>query len=141
MGFKAVDLAPLGANGPTAVTPTFKDVICKAFSVARTDTVASIKAVIPGDATIINVMIYGTASNAGTTATLSVGTTSTATEIVNAQDVKTAGGLIRPTSNVGGLFAVENIPISTDIQLYAKYAETGAASSAGAWTVLIEYVR
>jgi hypothetical protein len=141
MGFKTVDYAPLGAYGPTAVTPSFKDVICKAFTVARTDTVASVKCVLPADATMINVIIFGTASNASITATLSVGTTVAATEIVNAQDVKTAGGLIRPTSNVGGLFAVDGLPLGADIQLYAKYAETGTASSAGAWTVLIEYVR
>jgi hypothetical protein len=143
MGLKILDVAPVASYGPTAVTPYAKDVVLKAFRVSRTDTTASVKCVLPADATIVDVVIYGAASDAGTTATISVGTTSTANELVNAQDVKTAGGLIRPTSTVGAAFAaLENTPLGTDISLYAKYAESGTASSAGGpYTVIVSYVR
>ena len=144
MGFKAIDLAPIASYGPTAVTPSSKDVVVKAFQVARTDTTAVVKCVLPADATIIDIWFVGTASNAATTATISLGSTSTATEFVNGQDVKTAGGSIRPstTYQAANLPNLENIPLGTDISIYAKYAETGGAStSGGPWTAFIEYVR
>lgn len=143
MGFKAVDFTTLGP-APTANTPVNKDVTAKAFQIARTDTTASVKLVLPADATIVDILIYGAASNAGTTATVSIGTTSTSTEWVSGQDVKTAGGLIRPTSTVSAtnLPNLEVSPNLTDISVYAKYAETGAASSAGGpYTVILFYVR
>lgn len=144
MGFKAVDLAPLGAYGPSAITPSSKDVVVKAFRVARTDTTAAVKAVLPADATIIDIWLVGAASDAATTATVSIGSTSTSTEFVNGQDVKTAGGSIRPSTayQAANLPNLENIPLSGDISVYAKYAETGTASTTGGpWTVFIEYVR
>lgn len=143
MGFKAIDLTPIASVGPTAVSPAGKDLQCKAFRVARTDTTAAVKAVLPGDSTIVDINILGVASDAATTAVVSVGSTSTATEYVNAQDVKTAGGLIRPTSTIGSAIPnLENIPVSTDLPIYAKYAETGTASTVGGpYTVIVYYVR
>lgn len=143
MGFKAIDLTPLASYGPTATTPSNKDVVVKAFLVSRTDTTAVVKAVLPGDATILDIKIVGVASNAATTATLSIGSTSTSTEYVNAQDVKTSGGMIRPTTTFStNLPNLENTPVTTDLPIYAKYAETGTASTAGGpYTVIVEYVR
>jgi hypothetical protein len=80
MGFLATDLSPLGQ--PSPLVPTSKDVVVKAFQVARTDTTAALKALLPADASIINIDIFGTASDAGTTATLSIGTSATSTELV-----------------------------------------------------------
>lgn len=143
MGFKAIDITPIASYGPTAVSPSSKDVVVKAFQVSRTDTTASVKAVLPGDATILDIRIAGVASNAATTATVSIGSTSTSTEYVNAQDVKTAGGMIRPTTTFStNLPNLESTSPAADLPIYAKYAETGAASSAGGpYTVIIEYVR
>lgn len=140
MGFKTADVTN---TNPTSTTPVSKDVSAKAFQVARTDTTASVKCMLPADSSIINVYMVGVASNAATTATVSVGTTSTATEIINAQDVKTAGGMIRPTTTFSTSYPnLENIPLGGDIAIYAKYAETGTASSAGGpYTVVVEYVR
>ena len=140
MGFLAQDVVPFQV---TAITPVNKDVVVKAFQVLRTDTVASVKMVLPADASILDVVIYGAASNAATTATLSVGTTVAATEIVNGQDVKTAGGQIRPTSSFSPNFPNrEPRPLTGDINVWAKYAETGAASSSGGpYTVVVYYVR
>lgn len=143
MGIKAIDLAPIASYGPTAVTPTGKDIQVKAFRVARTDTTAAVKAVLPGDASIIDIHIAGVASDAATTAVVSVGSTSTSTEYINAQDVKTAGGMIRPTATFStNLPNLENPPITTDLPIYAKYAETGVASTVGGpYTVVVYYVR
>lgn len=143
MGFKAIDLTPIAVYGPTAVTPYGKDLLVKAFLVSRTDTTATIKAVLPGDSTIIDIRMVGIASNAVTTATVNVGSTVAAIEYVNAQDVKTAGGMIRPTTAYStNLPNLENTPITTDLPIYAKYAETGGASTLGGpYTVFVQYVR
>jgi hypothetical protein len=132
MGLKATDIVPLGANGPTAQTPAAKCVLMKVFQILRTDTTATIKMVLAGAATVVDIQIVGVASNAGTTATVSIGTTATANEWINAQDVKGSGGKIRPSASFGpGLPNFENVPITGDIQVYAKYAETGGASTLG----------
>lgn len=143
MGFKTVDYVPNASYGPTATTPVAKDLMCKAFAVNRTDTVTSVKCVLPGDSTIVGISLYSTAvSNAGTTATISVGAPGTPTYFVNAADVKTAAGRIALTSNLTNIFAVENIPITGDILITATYTESGTTSTAGGpYIVLVEYVR
>jgi hypothetical protein len=143
MGFLATDFVPIGTNGPTTTVPVNKDLVVKAFVVNRTDTSATLKAVLPADASIVDVDLFGAASNAGTTATVSIGTSTTANEIINAQDVKTAGGRIRPTTSWSTNYPnTQPVPLSGDIQIFAKYAETGTAStSGGPYTVLVYYVR
>lgn len=141
MGYKLVDLNPFLIS---PITPTLKDVQQRAFRIARTDTTASVKAELPADVTITDIKIIGVASDAATTATLSIGTSATATEYINGQDVKTAGGMIRPTTTFSAvnLPNLENVPLGTDIQIYAKYAETGTPSTTGGpWTVIVEFVR
>lgn len=142
MGIRAIDLNP--PNGPTSLTPPGMDVRVTVFTVARTDTVASVKAVLPFNSTVVDIKILGVASNAGTSATISVGTSATATEWINAQDVKTAGGMILPTTAVSttNLPNLVQVPPTGDINVYAKYAESGTASGAGGpYTVFIYYVQ
>jgi hypothetical protein len=141
MGFKSTDFTVLGANGPTVLTPKAKDVQVKAFAVARTDTAAAIKAWLPADASIIDIHIAGTASDAATTATISLGSTSSSNEYVNGQDVKGAGTFIRATIVGTAIPNTEPIPNTGDLPIYAKYAETGTASTVGAWKVLVYYIR
>lgn len=143
MGFTASDITTPLSSGPTPNIPVGKDVFVKAFAVARTDTTGTLKAVLPADATILDFWITGVASNAGTTATLSFGSTTTATEWVSATDVKTAGGMVRPSTTYvnTALPNLTPVPLVGDVKIFAKYAETGGASSAGAWTVLVLYVR
>lgn len=143
MGFKPIDIVPIASNGPTPISPVPKDVQCKAFQVLRTDTTATTKMMLPGDSTIIDIHIAGVASDAATTAVVSIGSSVTATEYINAQDVKTAGGMIRPTSTFStNLPNLENVPITKDILIWAKYAETGTASTVGGpYTVFVYHVR
>lgn len=143
MGFKAIDLSPIAAYGPTAVTPPNKDVIVKAFVVNRTDTVSTVKCVLPADSTIIALRVYSTAaSNAGTSAVINVGTPTSATYFLNGADVKTAAGQLAVGSVTSNLFNLDNYPLGADIQITGQYVEAGTASSAGGpYYVTVEYVR
>lgn len=117
-----------------------KDVQTKTFAVTRTMTGGTDVAFgLPKGARIKFFVLSGTASDAGTTATLSVGTTSgTPVEYVNALDVKTAGtgsgvGVLRGvTAAVGG-------KLTADTYVYVKYAETGGASTVGSWQLDVFY--
>lgn len=142
MGFKAIDITPISSLGPTATTPCNKDVIVKVFAVSRTDTAATVKCVLPSDSTIIDMRIFSpTASDAATTAVVSVGIPGANTTYLNTVDVKTAAGMIRPTSKLANMMTLENPP-AVDIQLNAIYAETGTASTTGGpFYVIVEYVR
>lgn len=143
MGFKPVDLTPLGANGPTVLTPTGKYVETKLIQVLRTDTTQTVRAVLPADSTIISMSLFVTAvSNAGTTATVSVGNGTTGNFYINAADVKSAAGRVGLTTNLTNMFNLENLPLGADLPISVTYAETGGASSSGGpFYILIEYVR
>lgn len=142
MGFKAIDITPIASSGPTATTPCNKDVVVKVFAVSRTDTTATVKCVLPGDATIIDMRIFNpTASDAATTAVVSVGIPGANTQFLNTVDVKTAAGMIRPTAKLVGVMNLDNPPAS-DLVINAIYAETGTASTVGGpFYVIVEYVR
>jgi hypothetical protein len=101
----------------------------KIGSVARTDTSAKNLFVLPIGAVPVAVyMFWGTASNAGTTATVSVGITGTNTYFINGQDVKGTSGQVR-TAAATNLFAAQSTSATT--QVVGIYAETGTASSTG----------
>ena len=126
----------MAANSFPTGTPVPKQVRMKTATVARTDTTAKQLFTLPKTARLVDVQLYATvASNAVTTATVGVGSTTGATEFVNNADVKTAAGLIRPTTLMGGLYATA----TSDVAVYGKYAETGGASNNGAWKVTLFY--
>jgi hypothetical protein len=124
--------------------PTSKDVVVKAFTVLRTDTTSTVKAVLPADASVLNIiMAGGTASNAGTTATVTVvisdnsGAISTGTAV----DVKTAGATTQIVQ-MPNLPNIQPMPLTGDLRISATYAESGTASSAGGpYTFFVTYVR
>ena len=157
MGLKAIDLTTQTysfssyagtqtGGGPTVNQPPAKDVVIKAFQVATTLTTAAQKLTLPWNASVININMVGVASDATTAATMSIGTTSTATEWINAQDIKTAGGFIQP----GTTFSAANLPnlenpgtalnTYTDIPVYAKVATTAGSTVGGPFTVFVYYV-
>lgn len=114
----------------------------KVIKVVRTDTTAFVGAHLPKDSTLVGAyVIGGAASDAGTTATIGVGSTSSANEFISGYDVKTAatGAGYSPVGGaaVGTAFMSK---LTADTPLYAKYTESGTASSAGGpWYVKIEY--
>lgn len=123
--------------------PKVRTILSKVVKIVRTDTTAFIGAVLPKDAVITGMFVTGhAASDAGTTANINVGSTSTATEYLSAYDVKTAatgeGFSAVGAAAVGSAFMT---PLTGDVQVYAKYAETGGASTTGGpWFVQIDYV-
>lgn len=122
-----------------------KDLLVRYAGVTRSMVAGTAIMKLPKGARVIALILNGTASNAGTTATLSIGTTTTATEWVNAADVKTAATgsgtvVLNGVAGAlgGGTFQSSAGPTATsDIIVYAKYAETGGASSAGGWQLAV----
>lgn len=120
-----------------------RDVQCKSRPVTRSMLSGTAVARLPQGSRIVALVLSGTASTAGTTATVSVGTTAAnANEYVNAYDVKTAANGNGPSllpcvaGSVGQSAVGAN---GTEQIIYVKYAETGTASGAGAWTLHIIY--
>lgn len=125
--------------GPLAGAVNKQDIIALTNTVARTDTTAKVLGTLPAGANVVGLYVSSpTASNAGTTATLSVGIAGTAGKFVNALDVKgaTGAGQVFPTPTAS--FGAQGIGPAQTIQ--GIYAETGGASSAGGpWTVVLLY--
>ena len=122
-----------------------RDVVSKFFKVARTDTTATIRGMIPKDSFIVGAWVVSVgaaaASDAATTATVSCGTTSSANELINALDVKTAATAtgFQPAAAKGAGLATQ---FTADKQIYVKYAETGTASTTGGpWVIRLDYVQ
>ena len=114
-------------NGP-------RDVESKARAVTRTMTAATPLLKIPAGSRILGFLLTGTGALTPTTATLSVGSTAAATEFVNAFSVLTTAG--DGSQWLKGVAGVGQSPLLVDTTIYAKYAETGTPSTAGAWTLV-----
>lgn len=125
------------------LTPKARDTLTKFGSIARTDTTAKELFGLPKYAIIAGMYVIGAAaSDAGTSAAISVGTTTSSTnELMASYDVKTAatgeGYNVAGGAAVGSAFAT---PQTVDISVYGKYAEVGtAATTGGPWVVKVEY--
>lgn len=122
--------------------PKTRDGQFKVIKVVRTDTTAFMGAVLPKDAVIVGMyVIGGAASDAGTTAVIGCGSTTSANEFLASYDVKTAatgeGYSAVGGAAVGTAFMTK---LTADTPVYAKYTESGTASSAGGpWFIKIEY--
>jgi hypothetical protein len=124
----------------TLSVPFAKQVQVKSFAVTRSMTAGTDKAfMLPRGSRILGYILSGTASDAGTSATLSVGTTSgTPVEHVNALDVKTAA----TGSGVGvlrGVTGAHQAKLTTDTMIFVKVTEVGTASTVGSWTLTVVY--
>jgi len=130
---------------PTVVaqdgTFTRRSLVAFVGSIARTDTAAKTLFTLPAGCIPLTIAYSATApSNAGTTATISVGISGgSGTAFLNAVDVKTAGtggGSQNPAASASTQFGV---PLAADTIVTGIYAETGGASNAGGpWVVVIE---
>ena len=113
-------------------------------SVARSDTTAKeLFRLSAGDIPIgLKVQPQGAASNAGTSARVSVGSTSNVAYFLAGFDVKgtslTGGGLQSIPSSAANLY----VPLAFDTIVEATYAEAGTASTAGGpWIVEFTVLR
>lgn len=143
MGIKATDLNILSATGPTPTIPGNKDRRAQFFQVSRTTPASTKVAVLPADASITTILMFGSVnSNAGTTATITItisdntGTISTGTVNVLTNGATTAAVQMTNLPNL------ESLPLVGDKIITVTYAETGTAStSGGPWTFEINFVR
>ena len=120
-----------------ATTPPGNTILVKAANITRSMTTATEVLTIPKGHTIIGMTLVGTASDAATSATLSLGTAASGTAYVTTRDVKTVGtgtGLMPLT-----LAADHSAALTLDTKVMATYAETGTASTVGAWVLLVFY--
>lgn len=122
----------------TSVQRGGKSMQVKARSLTRSMTTGTQVATLPKGARILGFMLNGVASDAATTATVSIGNTSTATEYVSGADVKTAAAGRGPTLLAGVSGAMAAV-LTAPTPIFFKYAETGTASTVGGWTVAILY--
>lgn len=119
-----------------------KPIQAKRRAVARTMTTATQVATLPRGSVILGFVLSGVASDASLTATLSIGSTTAANEYVNGANVLAAGsgnGVNLLSGVAGAVGAQANPPTQADLPIYVKYAETGVASTAGAWKLWILY--
>jgi len=112
----------------------------KAASAAYTDTAAKTLFTVPANAMIIDARIIGIASNAATTGVLTLYSRpvdgSSAAAAFAVLDAKTTTG----TFTNGVLSGIAFNRQDKAQHITAIYTETGIAASAGAWTVLVDFL-
>lgn len=126
-------------QGVTTITPPARELLTKVAQVVRTDTTRFDAFVLPKDAVVAGVYVLGaTASDAVTTATITVGTGASGTELINGFSVKTNGAGYFTVGTAGG--SSIGTQLTADTLFKAVYAETGTASTTGGpWLVKVEY--
>jgi hypothetical protein len=106
-------------------------------TIAYTNATAVTIATIPANAQIVDINIdVTTAFNAGTTNTVTVGTSSSAAAYVASTSVGSAGRASVATTGVYSAWANTG---SSDLSATITYSQTGTAASAGAARVTIVY--
>lgn len=122
-------------SSKTSVLRGPKTVQSKSRSVERTMTTGTALCTLPRGSRLLGIILSGTASNAGTTATVQFGTSVTSTELTAAENVLAAG------KGNGGFVGIDapQRAAADDYKIYAIYAETGGASNAGSWIATILY--
>jgi len=120
-----------------------KSPLVKSFSVARTDTTATLQVQLPAGSKVLYFVANGdVASDAATTAIVSVGTDVTSNQF-GTTDVKGSGAksTLFGTGGLGTVDLARSTPIGSNIAIWAKYAETGTASTTGGpWVIDVFYV-
>ena len=122
----------------STVTPPAIENLCKTFQILRTDTARFDAFFLPKGAVVSGAYVLGaTASDAATTATVTVGTGAAGTELINGFSVKSNNGYNAVGSAAGSSVGTQ---LSADTLYKAVYAETGTASTTGGpWLVKVEY--
>lgn len=141
MGIKQSDLLTPLASGPSPLNPSGKPAYVKVFQVLRTTTASTLMAMLPAQASILNIDMIGSVnSDAATTATVTLTVTNNSGTIsTGSVNVKTVGNV---TNNVtmSALPNIEPLPLLGDLKINAVYAETGGASTVGGpWNFVVTY--
>lgn len=94
---------------------------------------------LPSNAFVSKIECYvSTVFNASTTNVLTFGTSTTATELVASGDINEASATYQNLTTAAGLGLAATS--AGEVDLYAKYAQTGTAATAGAATCVFSYV-
>lgn len=113
----------------------------KSATLARTDTSAKVLFNLPPNAQVIGIRAFGTNSDAGTSATLTL-----KSQPVDGSSAAASFGTMNAKATAAGAVAATLLGIaytrqSSAVQITGLYAETGTASTAGgSWTVTVEYL-
>jgi len=113
----------------------------KAGTVARTDTAAKTVFTVPAGAMIYRVLAQGAAADSATSSTVTFQArpiSSATAATFGTCDVKTAG--IETAGRNATLSGIALNRLSEPYVITAAYSETGAASTGGPWTFLVEYL-
>ena len=135
MGFKQIDLYPT-AGAVSTISPPSKDVRVKAFAVTGSASATATYAWLPANATLIDAKVVVKTACDGTNTTISVGTGGVTNSLISALTV-TQATISRVTLTTDILNTETAIP-GSDIKVTAQLG--GAASTTGAFIVLLEYV-
>ena len=113
------------------------------FVVARTESASTLKAVLPADASIVEISKFGSAnSDAGTSSTLNlVVANNTGTISSGTADMKTTG-VTTTHVQMSNLPNIQPVPLTGDLRISASVTEVGTTSTVGGpWYVKVLYVR
>lgn len=144
----AIQFPDLNPGGPSALSNIKHEVIKVVRLLAAdftTGGAASVKAVLPADATITGFEIWKKTQLSGggiTVATLSIGVTGTPTQFISAYDALTpAAGTQGPITPVSNIMQPYSLPNGTDIAVLFTGTATTGNPTAGELYVTIRYVR
>lgn len=111
------------------------------FTTANTDTLL---AVLPADATIINLRLWIKTQLAGgsvSAATLALGSASGGAQFMAAQSAFAAAGVNAILTPILAIMQNYNVPFGSDIQIYGRGTATTGNPTSGEMYLSIEYVR
>ena len=134
-------------SGPAA-TSNVKDVQCKVVRLTSanfaTTAVNTLVAVLPADATILNMQLLVKTQLAGggiTAATLNLGTSSGGTQFASAVNAFGAAGANADVASLSNVMQLYQVPLGGDIQVFAGGTATTGNPTSGELFVTIYYVR
>jgi len=115
----------------------------RVFRVKRTDTTAFQATQLPSQSVIVGFRTFGSASDSATSATLSLGTTSSVNDLVTF-DVKAGAGFLGSKDATFASTVTDTSKTfqqqSAGVPIFAKYGEVGASTVGGDWIVVVEFI-
>lgn len=134
-------------GGPSA-TSNVKDVVVKVVRLTSanfsTTAVNTLVAVLPADATILNMQLNVKTQLAGggiTAATVNLGTASAGTQFASAANAFGTAGTNADIATLTGIMATYQVPLGGDIQVWAGGLATTGIPTSGELFITIYYVR
>jgi hypothetical protein len=110
--------------------PKIKATYTKCFPIARTDSATAVGA-LPKDAIVVGAYVVLSGACAGTTATISLGYSGTATAFVNAFNVSTADAGYHVVAAKAGADLIAGTKLTTDKSVISTYAAGDSAETTG----------